>query len=224
VAVLLVATDAARASRFSRFGLAALFIAALLSVATNVALLRDGANWFRDVQSGRIGAEFAMLELARDHVDPGFDPVGIVPELVSVKAADYFATIDRYGSPALSLGELDRQADDVRESADQILTRALALHLQGSSAQPGAQCRQLNAAEAEAPAGFELPRGGASLRVRGPSPADLTLGRFGDLPSVALGSLSPGRPATLRIPPDASPRPWRAAVAGASSVEVCALR
>jgi hypothetical protein len=224
VAVLLVATDAARASRFSRSALAALFIAVLLSVATNLALLRDGANWFRDVQSGRTGAEFAMLELARDRVDPGFDPVGIVPELVSVKAAEYFATIDMYGSPAPSLAELERQGEDARESADQILARALALRLEASSSRPNGGCRQLSAVQAEAPAGFELPPGGARLRVRAPGPAALTLGRFGDLPAVELGSLSPRQPATLRIPPDASPRPWRAAVAGASSVEVCALR
>jgi len=224
VAVLLVATDAARASRFSRAGLAALFIAALLSVATNLALLRDGAAWFRDLQSGRIGAEFAMLELARDRVDPGFDPVGIVPELVSVRAAEYFATIDRYGSPAPSLAELERQGEDARESADQILARALALRLEASSPRANGRCRRLNAVEAEAPAGFELPRGGAMLRVQAPGPAALTFGRFGDLPSAELGSLSPRQPATLRIPPDASPRPWRAAVAGASSVEVCELR
>ena len=224
VAVLLVATDAARASRFSRFGLAALFIAALLSVATNVALLRDGAAWFRDVQSGRIGAQFAMLELARDRVNPGFDPVGIVPELVSVRAAEYFATIDRYGSPAPSVAELERQNEDIRESADQILARALALRLEASSSRPDGGCRQLNAVQTEAPLGLELPRGGASLRVQAPGPAAVTLGRFGELPSVEFGSLSPRQTATLRIPPDASPRPWRAGVAGASSVEVCELR
>jgi hypothetical protein len=224
VGVLLVATDAARATRFSRLGLAVLFIAAALSLATNSALLRDGASWFREVQSGRVGAQFAMVELARDHVNPDFDPVGIVPELVSVKAATYFAAIDRYGSPAPSLSELERQDEDVRQGADRILANALGLHLQASSSRPDGGCRRLRAEQPGAPLGFELPRGGASLRVRAAGPAAVSLGRFATLPSVEAGELSPGERATLRVPSDSSPKPWRAAVVGASSVEVCALR
>jgi hypothetical protein len=224
VGVLLVATDAMRPIRFSRLGLAVLFIAAALSVATNVALLRDGGSWFREVQSSRIGAQFAMLELTRDRVNPGFDPVGIVPELVSMKAATYFAAIDRYGSPAPSLSELERQGEDVRQGADRILASALGLRLEASRSRPDGGCRRLRAEQPGAPVGFELPRGGASLRVRAAGPAAVSLGRFATRPSVEAGELSPGERATLRIPSDSSPRPWRAAVAGASSVEVCALR
>ena len=38
------------------------------------------------------------------------------------------------------------------------------------------------------------------------------------------GILSPGEAAMLRIPSDASPRPWLVSIAGARSVEVCAVR
>ncbi|MGH3042662.1 MAG: hypothetical protein ACRDNG_13170, partial [Gaiellaceae bacterium] len=69
-----------------------------------------------------------------------------------------------------------------------------------------------------------LPPGGATLRAEGGGPADLTLGRFATTPSVELGALPPGETETLAIPTDASPTPWRAAIQGARSVEVCALR
>jgi hypothetical protein len=227
VGVLLVATDAARGFRFSRRGLAFVFIAAALSLATNIALLRDGASWFRETQSSRIGTQFAMLELARDRVDPNFDPVAMLPPdaRVSMEPATYFAAIDQYGSPAPSLSEIERFDEDVRQGADLILTSALGLRLEASSSRrPDGACRRLEAEQPGAPLGFELPRGGASLRVQVAGPAAVTLGRFATSPSVELGDLSPGERATLRIPSDSSLKPWRAAVAGARSVEMCALR
>jgi hypothetical protein len=139
-------------------------------------------------------------------------------------AATYFGVVDRYGSPAPSLSELERQGEDVRQGADRILASALGLRLEASSSRPDGGCRRLRAEQPGAPVGFELPRGGASLRVRAAGPAAVSLGRFATLESVEAGELSPGERATLRIPSDSSPRPWRASVAGASSVEVCALR
>ncbi|HEX2435128.1 MAG TPA: hypothetical protein VHI76_00585 [Solirubrobacterales bacterium] len=221
MAVLLIGVAAVPPLRLSRRGLAILFAVAALCLGGNLALLRDGGNRFRDYSAG-VRSQLAVLELARDRVDPDFDP----PEasLVTAPASAYFAVLDRYGSAAYSLAELQRQDEVVREAADRGLVDELALRLEASSSRPNGGCRQLSAVQAEAPAGFELPPGGARLRVRAPGPAALTLGRFGDLPSAELGSLSPRQPATLRIPPDASPTPWRAAVAGASSVEVCELR
>ena len=224
VGVLLVATAAADRIRFSRLGLAVLFIAAGLCIATNVALLRDGAAQTREVRSSPTGAYFAALELARGHVDPNF---AVVPREVSPvpsPAATYFGVVDRYGSPAPSLSELERQGEDVRQGADRILASALGLRLEASSSRPDGGCRRLRAEQPGAPVGFELPRGGASLRVRAAGPAAVSLGRFATRPSVEAGELSPGERATLRIPSDSSLKPWRAAVAGARSVEMCALR
>jgi hypothetical protein len=222
VAVLLVGVAAAPPLRLSRRGLAILFAVAALCLGGNLALMRDGGNRFRDYSAG-VRSQLAVLELARDRVDPGFDPPEV--DLVTAPASDYFAVVDRYGSAAYSLAELQRQGDAVREAADRALVDEIRLRVEGSRAGVGAgACAMVPNDTPGAPIPVELPPRGATLRVRGPSPADLTLGRFGDLPSAELGSLSPGRPATLRIPPDASPRPWRAAVAGASSVEVCALR
>jgi hypothetical protein len=224
VGVLLVATAAAQGLRFSRLGVLALFIGVVFSLATNIALMADGAAQTRNHRSPRARAYFTALELARGRVNPDFKLVPEQATRVESPAPTYFEAADRYGSLALSLAELQQQREDVRQYADGVLVGAFGLRPEASSSRPKGGCLRLGTAQAAAPGGFELPRGGASLRVRGPSPADLTLGRFGDLPAVELGSLSPRQPATLRIPPDASPRPWRAAVAGASSVEVCALR
>ena len=225
VGVLLVATAAAGGIRFSRLGLAALFAAAAISLATNLALLRDGAARFRNDYSSPARAQFAMLELARGHVDPGFDPAGAVPpdvSPVSSPAATYFAVVDRYGSPAYSLSELERQADGVRQDGDRILASALGLHLEASaSGGPAKRCRDYRSTGAGEAIVFELPAGGASLHVRAAGPSPVAVGRFADTTSVELGSVSPGETATLAIPSDSAPNPWRASVGGARSVKVC---
>ena len=221
VAVLLVGVAALPPLRLSKRGLAILFAVAALCLGSNLALLRDGGNRFRDYSAG-VQSQLAVLELARDRVDPDFDPPEV--DLVTAPASAYFAVLDRYGSAAYPLAELQRQGEEVREAADRGLADALELRLEASRPAVRADgCEMVSGDTPGMAVLVDLPRGGAALRARGPTAAGLTLGRFGELPSVELGSLSPRQPATLRIPPDASPRPWRAAVAGASSVEVCEL-
>jgi len=222
VAVLLVGVAAVPPIRLSKRGLAILFAIAALCLGSNLVLLRDAGKRFRDYSAG-VQSQLAVLELARDRVDPDFDP----PEasLVTAPASAYFAVLDRYGSGAYSLAELQRQDEGVREAADRGLADALELRLEASPAGlRGGGCKVARRDVPGVGVLVDLPPGGAALRARGPSFGALTLGRFGDLPSAELGSLSPRQPATLRIPPDASPRPWRAAVAGATSVEVCEPR
>jgi hypothetical protein len=224
VGVLLVATDAARGIRFSKLGLAALFAACAISLATNAALLRDAGASIRD-RSISARAQFTVLELARGHVDPGF--AGITNLWIfreATPAGPYFEVVDNYGSLGLSLPELETQSEGVRAQADQVLASALELRLQPSFGGPAAGCRELGTRGEDGPIGFELPPGGASLRVRAKGPAPVALGRFGTSPSAELGSLSPGEMTLLRVSTDSSPKPWRASVAGASSVEVCAVR
>ena len=221
VGVLLVGAAALPPMRFSKRGLAILFAAAALSLGANLAFLGDGGTVYRDF-AAKLRSQLAVLELARDHVDPNFDP----PEadLVFEPASAYFGVVDRYGSAAYSLPELEKQSEDVREEADRALTSELELRLE--PAEVGAVSRSCNTVRSEAPGaaiGVFLPLGGASLTAEGTAPATVTLGRFG-LPTAEVGSLSPGVAAMLRIPPDASPKGWLSSVAGARSVEVCALR
>jgi hypothetical protein len=227
VGVLLVATDAARQVRFSKLGLPLLFAVCAVSVATNLALMRDGAAQFRDAYSPPVQARFTMYELARDHVGRDF-PRSAAPELFTdrTQAAAYLAAVDRFGgSAAFSAGELERQSESVRARADRALAGTLGVRLaRPSDPSRSDMCESVTSDGPGTAIGLELPRGGAILRVRAEAPAALTLGRFADTPSVELGTLSPGEPAMLEIPPDAAPRPWRAVVAAARSVEVCPIR
>jgi hypothetical protein len=226
VGVLLTTTATASGIRFSRLGLGALFAATAVSLATNLALLRDGAALFRDYSS-RTRAQLAMLELARDRVDPYFDAdeVGANIPPNSPDAGAYLAGVDRYGSPAFPLAEVARQSDSVRQAADQVLASALELQLvpSHSGARSGEACRHIRSSEAGEPITFEVPTGGARMRVRAAAPASVAVGRFATSQSAELGDLSPGEQATLRIPPDSSPTPWRASATDARSVTVCAL-
>ncbi len=225
VGVLLVATDAARGIRFSRLGLIALFAACALSLVTNLAILRDAGAYFRTF-SDTAGAELAMLELSRGTVDPDFDPTrlpGFISPLVQsgARAGTYFTVVDRYGSPALPVSELERKSAVVRENADLVLSSALDLRLEPAARLPAEGCRQVRADPATGIATFELPSGGATLLARATGPAEVTVGRFADSPGIGVGSLAPGEAATLPIPADDASKPWRASVGGARSVKAC---
>ena len=226
IGVLLVATAAAGIVRFSRLGLVALFAVAALSITTNLAFLRDGGTLFRNQYSAPTRTQFAMIELARDRVEPGYDPGLEFPEQSQAlsPAATYLDVVDAYGSPAFSLAEVDRQSEGVREYADLVLASALDLRLQPShSGRSGADCETVSAQAPGGAIGFALPSGGATLRVRGPASSELTVGRFASAAPAELGKIAPGEAMTLVIPPDDSPKAWHASVAGARSVEICGL-
>jgi hypothetical protein len=222
VGVLLAATAAAAPLRFSRLGLGALFAVTAISLATNLTVLREGAGAFRTSYAPTARAQFTALDLARGHVDPGFNPQAAVPDFspVGSRADLYFAVADRYGTLGFSPDELARQGEGVREGADRVLAAALGLRLEPTSRPPAGRCRTLRAASGQ-PIAFALPGGGATLRVESPAAGTLTVGRFGELPAVELGALQPGRASKLSIPRDASPLPWRASISGARSVAVC---
>jgi hypothetical protein len=227
VGVLLVAAAAAGSVRFSRLGLVALFGACVISVASNGTLLRDRSAVLRNV-SATERAEFAMLELARPEVDPGFnsgEALGTESpfSLIDDPAAAYFEIVDRYGSLALPLDELGSEPEGVRAYADRVLAAALALRLETQPPPTQNGCERTRSPDGGQTIALELPSGGASLRPKGAREVPVKLGRFASAPAAELGSLSAGEAATLTIPPDASPTPWRASLTGATAVTVCPL-
>jgi hypothetical protein len=226
--VMLVGVAAASGARFSRVGLVVLFGACALSLATNIVLLRDSGNYLRTV-AATTRTELAMLELSRDRVDPGFNPAqpfGVESPLsiTGTSASTYFGVADRYGSLAMPISELEASSENLRAHADRLLATALGLRLEGDpSPAPAQGCERVRSPAAGAPIGFALPAGGATLRAEGAGTVPVTLGRFAASPTVEAGSLTSGESATLRIPPDDSPRPWHATVTGGNSVTVCPL-
>jgi hypothetical protein len=225
VGVLLVAAAAASGVRFTRAGVAALFTAAAVSLATNLVLLRDGANEFRNAYTAPLRANLAMIELARDQVPAGFNPRAGVPALSissALSATEYLAASDRYGSLAFSLPELAAQPEPIRQRADRTLARALGVGLEPSRSRTGTrECELVKSGSPGGAIAFPLPPGGATLTTRGDAPGEVTVGRFATAATVDLGALQPGRSAMLRIPTDSSPTPWRASVTGQSALLAC---
>jgi hypothetical protein len=226
VAALLVATDAAWGVRFSRLGLAALFGAVAVSLATNIALLRDGGAYFRDTYSDPVRAQLAMVELARDEVSPDFNPFTAVPEAapdaITLHTGPYLEAVDRFGSPAFTLSELQRQDDPVRHTADLVLARATGLRLEPARAGSAAVCRTVQPPAPGEGVTVDLPPGTTTLTADAYSPAGVQLKRFAQLATVPIGELSPGEAVELSIPPDTASRPWQASVSPVRSLRVCA--
>jgi len=222
VGVLLVATDAARSVRFSTIGLVAVFVACAVSLATNLALLRDAGAAFR-THSTEVRAQLATLELARDDVDPSLSPGPL--SLHRAGAGAHLAAADRYGSFALPISDLTRQTESVREAADRMQAGVLQLGLRAPRRDDArGDCRVARGDGPGGPVVFELPLGGAELSARSARPATVVAGRFAAAPTAELDRLAPGQRRILEIPADASSIPWRASATGVRSIEVCGLR
>jgi hypothetical protein len=227
VGVLLVAAAAAGHVRFSRLGLVALFGACAISLAVNGKLLHDRTALLRQV-SATERAEFAMLELARPDVDPAFNSAQALGtespfSLVEAPAAAYFGIVDRYGSLAMPLSDLEREPKRVRAYADRVLAAALALRPEPMPHTASEGCTRVRSPDGGQAIAVELPSGGASVRPDGSRAVPLTLGRFAAGPTAEVGSLAAGEASALSIPTDASQTPWRASFAGARAVTVCPL-
>lgn len=221
VAALIVAVEAARGIRVSRWALVALFGVAAVSLTFNIAHLRQGGAWLRSY-SASARATFTAIELARDRVDPAFIPSSGVAFFMGVEAGRYLAAVDRIGSPAFTPAELQGQPETVRGSADSVLAPALGVKVTPLAAgETGRHCNRLRATGAGA-VSFLVGSPGALLRS--PAPAQVAVGRFATGAPVPAGSLSAHRPAVLPIAADRSPRPWHATVTPAQRpVTVCQL-
>jgi hypothetical protein len=218
VALLLVATDAARGIRPSPAALLAIYAAGAISVATNLAQLRDGGHLAR-TDGAHLRAQLTALELARDRVDPGYVPQADPLHLLGFRAGPLLAASDRNGSFAFSLPGLRGQPEDGREVADSTLAGALDLRVSSATTPPaGRGCRRHGRSEAT---DIILRPPGALLRSD--VPQRVTLRRFAVIPTAKVGSLSPGQSAVVRIPADRAAAPWHAWLTPARPVTVCAL-
>jgi hypothetical protein len=226
--VLLVAADALRGLRLRPVAIAAVFVVVALALPANVAKLKDGRDaMLPEADANR--AEYAMLDLARAHVDPAFVPTsdprvqragGAV--FVPMAAGPYFEGEDRYGPLGFSLDRIREESPTVRDVADATLVAGLDLspHTTEPPADPAA-CPSVTDATAKDAAFFELALGGALLGSRG-GEVKVGLSRFSaGRYDVPVGRLRAGEWATLRIPPDSAPDPWLAVVSG--PVYVCPL-
>ena len=102
---------------------------------SNTSELESRAQYWAN-RASQTKAELAVLDLARGTVWPTFlaeDPAGQPPIPLAnmpLDAGDYFRVADAYGSPAYSPEQLASLRVPVRQVADIVLARALALDLE----------------------------------------------------------------------------------------------
>lgn len=217
VLAAVVAAEALRGIRLSRVALVSIGTATALALAANLYRLQDGARFLRNYSMTQ-AAQLTALEVARGRVDPTFR----VPSYfgVDLSAGAYLAAVARNGSPAYTPADLANQREATREAADSTLASALRLSLGPPPAGiRRSRCRHIEPSRS----------GGVVVTARPPgviigagAAAAVTVGRFGDRPSAALGTTPAGGPAALRIPGDALRIPWHVGVAaGTRPVTLC---
>jgi hypothetical protein len=217
VLVLLIAVDCFRRPLSSRAG-APLVVLALLPLPANVeAMLGDKELNVLHNEVFKSRTEFAMLELARDRVPPGYR-VSADPWVtdaggglyLQIPAGAYLDSAEDNGSIAYTLDEVRQQPEGVRAIADAALAGALDLELVAASG-PDQElgCRTVDPREGR-PAVVPLRAGVNHLRVSGTGTPLIGLRRFADTGGgVPIAKLRPGGWASLRLPPDAVEEPWR---------------
>jgi hypothetical protein len=229
VLVLLIAVDCFRRPLSNRVG-AVLVVLALLPLPANIDAMLTGKdeNILRtDIPKSR--AEFAMLELAGNRVDPAYvvsaDP--LVTEAggglyQGIPAGAYLSSAAKNGSIAFTLPELEDQPPEIRVIADAALVGALRLKLVSASTPPaGSNCRRAGPRQGK-PSALPLARGENLVRVSGPRTPLLGLRRFADSgPGVQIARLRPGGWAGVRIPLDEAKTSWE--LIGKAPLTVCSV-
>lgn len=222
VAVLLVAAEAISGRVGNRLR-AGVVILVLLALPANIAQLRSGHEddvLHRDAEVSR--AEFAMLELAGDRVDPGY-VVSADPDVsaiggglfIGIPAGAYLRSVERNGSPAFNLAELREKPEELRRIADVALAGATGLAPRAIARPAGAgRCRTFSPAPESGTASFPLQPGRTLYGPAGDRPVTIGLSRFADGESGVLEEVPAGAWRSIEIERDAAPEPWRALVDG----------
>ena len=204
VLALIVIAEALPGLRLSRRGLLALYGVAVFALGSNIHRLGEGARFFRDYSADQ-RAQWTAFEIAGKRADPGYR---VHEFLTPVLAGPYLDAVDRNGSPAYTPAALAAQPENFRESADGALVGVLGINLAPApGGHPLGRCRILRPASQGSPATIAVsPPNTVFLRSR--SAAPVALRRFASTDTVGVGSLEPGRPTALRLPPDAYAGPW----------------
>jgi hypothetical protein len=197
----------------------------------------------------RLRAELAAVDLARGRVGGLFraeNPAIPAPNRIQsfeLTAMGYFAIERDFGSPAFTPAELRSQPPAVRQAADFVLARALALGLSPvrilpptgnprprvvaatAAVRPSSPgCRTIRPVGRSPSAQLEVPPRGIALVGANQARTQLALAKFGDPDSVSLEAPQSSRIAVLRIPTDRDPTSWTLLIRGsARPIEACGL-
>lgn len=226
VGIFLIAASALRGRKITNLALLIAAWVVALAIPPNIAKFYDErASSVTDAHHTR--TEYAMYELARDHVDPEYMSVADpnVSALggylfIPLSAGTYFEAADEFGSLAFPLDRIRSERIGLRQIADATLVGALALKLRPTETPAGAaECPKSLDGRPDSSVFFFVDRGGAQLGSLAQRPVEVAVGRFGTGGAgISLGRLEPGEWADLRIPPDSAPDRWWVTVDGPVSV------
>lgn len=214
--LLMVVCEIFRGLRTTRTTLAIAALLTCLAVGGNMFRYREGHSILAEY-SRNANAQMTVLRLGGEDVNHAFTPNIDAPDIAdgafTLNQQPWMEVQDRWGTQGDSIAELEAAAPEVRTNADKLAGRALGLELQ--PAPVGA--RTLACTRVGTP--LKLPTGGATLRSG--SAVAVRLGRWSDSYPIDAGKLSPNAPMRLRIPADASSKPWRLALSPRAELELC---
>lgn len=220
VGLALVASELLRGVRIGRWATAGILAVAVLATLNNFTLLRTTAGGLAGIAQQTRGG-LAALELARDRVDPALElnqQNSDVDYIGLLDAGSYLSAVDAYGSPAYTAAELPSAPERARIAADKVSGAALGIRLQ--PAPPGTAQRCLRVDAARSPSA-PVPAAGFVIRAQSIG-VEAGLRRYAKTTfPLSLGTLPPGKPELLRIPPDRSSAPWTLQLTGSGEADVC---
>jgi hypothetical protein len=227
--LLLVAANLLRDVRLGRRGLLVVAAVAAAAIASNLVVLKDGADNYK-TQAVLTKADLGAIEIARRTVDPTFaltPEIAGTPSLIDIEADKYLAAVDEYGSPAYSPAGLATAPQPGPHQADIVLSRALPLSMlirTGEYDRRTAGTENCVVLPGGGSASSELALSPGMTRIEvAPGPhADFSLRRFavGEYPALTNGA--PGESTTiLRVPRDYAKQPWYLHVDASQQTRVC---
>ena len=227
--IFLILANLLKGIRVSKVALWVVAAATVVAVGPNLVVLKEGADYLKQ-QAVFTRSDTAAIEIARRTVDPGFQlspEVAGTPALVNVLAGGYLEAVDEFGSPAYSTSELRSAPEEGRRQADVVLAKALPLstvtHLGAfDSASDGENCVRVQGGVVASPLEVALSPGLTRIEVAPGPPATFSLRRFAvdEYPVTTEGA--PGGSVTvMRIPRDATTRPWYLHVEARQPARVC---
>lgn len=219
--LILVMAEAVRGMRWSKTTFIALLLVATAGVLTNIAIVRNsGATLRLQTTVMRTDVTAAALVHSQQPFVKGPAAVPLIKRVTHFEAALSEKGASHYGGIVWTPSQLAAESDLVRTSVDQIIADTNGLGLvpvQGTP--PTAGCFQAvpgapNTVESE------VPPGGATIESA--TGGKVTMRRFGDAFTVAVGELNPGETGSLAVPQDSSSVPWQVTISSGAAT-LCPL-
>jgi hypothetical protein len=225
--ILMILASLLNGARPRRGWLIAGGVATVLAIGPNVVVLHESSKTYKR-EATITRADTAAIEISKKTVDPLFE---LTPEnagtgaLINIFAGEYLEAVEEFGSPAYSMAELEAAPPEARRQADIVLTHALPLGVEVEEGGYAKNGGSENCVQVGGGAGEEVEVHAGLTRIEIPfedEGAQLAIRRFAteefpvNLPAAAGGSIM-----RLRIPRDASSKPWFLHAVGDSPVRVC---